>query len=216
MCVAAATFRQIACVGREETALQVALSSPPWATTAPPFGSTTAGSRSAGAAAAGGENQRWPQVSKAQHRRRVLTVDGQRGAPGDLAEGVRIRGDALVESAVPPAHVPQQQHVNVPAYVALRTVGWRRELRPPPGPEGVLLLTFTCLIVIREEGGFPLSWQWSSTVSDSLIPPFGDSTHILTAVEGSGREPSVQQEVEVEVVVVAAENWDSLVWTKGD
>lgn len=56
MCVPLLTFCQKACVGRDERALHVAFSPPPWATTAPPLGSTTAGSRSAGTAA--GESQR--------------------------------------------------------------------------------------------------------------------------------------------------------------
>lgn len=63
-----------------------------------------------------------------------------------------------------------------------------------PGQKVSLLPTVTCLMAIREVGGFPLSWQRRSTVSDSLIPSFGDSTHILTAVEGSGGQPAAQQE----------------------
>ncbi|TNN75538.1 hypothetical protein EYF80_014350 [Liparis tanakae] len=36
-----------------------------------------------------------------------------------------------------------------------------------------------------EEGIFPLPRQCSSIESPSLMVPFGDSTHTLTAVEGS-------------------------------
>lgn len=51
------------------------------------------------------------------------------------------------------------------------------------------VLTGSCKIV-KETALFPSPWHRSSTVSPSLIMPFGDSTHKLTEVEGSETQMS--------------------------
>lgn len=54
--------------------------------------------------------------------------------------------------------------------------------------ERLIFLTCSWLIAIPSAWLFPLPWQWSLTVSPSLILPFGVATQIFTSVDGSETE----------------------------
>lgn len=127
------------------------------------------------------------------------TVDFQGGVSSDFFWSLVVQRGTPIYSLILNLHVLQHLRVCVPWFPRLQKGQHLLINAKLPTSKSVStvqqrkgdFLTISCMIV-NEEGRFPLPWQWSSTLSPSLILPFGDSTQMLTAVEGSGTEGRTQ------------------------